>query len=128
MPRGGRRSTSFKPGNSANLKGRPKADPSRKPAKEAAKITIADVKVAAKELSHEAISTLKKAMASESAPWAAKVKAAETILDRGWGRPEQTTNLNVSVFDQMTDDEQKTLLAALAVLKEQDEERSETLN
>lgn len=66
-------------------------------------------------------------MASKEAPWAAKVKAAETILDRGWGRPEQTTNLNVSVFDQMTDDEQKILLAALATLKAQDEEQP-TLN
>jgi hypothetical protein len=34
----------------------------------------------------------------------------------------------VSVLDQMTDDEQKTLLAALAVLKAQDEDRPETLN
>jgi hypothetical protein len=44
-------------------------------------------------------------------------KWAETILDRGCGRPEQTTNINVSIFDQRTDDEQKTMFAALEALK-----------
>jgi hypothetical protein len=44
-------------------------------------------------------------------------KWAETILDRGWGRPGQTTNINVSIFDQRTDDEQKTMFAALEALK-----------
>lgn len=122
--RGGRRSTSFKPGNKFGSKGRAKDDT----AKKTAKVTVADIKQAAKELSSEAISTLKTAMASPDAPWAAKVKAAETILDRGWGRPEQTTNVNVSFFDQMTDDEQKTMLAALAALKDADEEKPETMN
>jgi hypothetical protein len=43
---------------------------------------------------------------------------AIAVLDRGWGKPEQTVSANVSVFDQMTDDEQKTMLAALKALKD----------
>jgi hypothetical protein len=57
------------------------------------------------------------AMADQKAPWAAKITAAIAVLDRGWGKPQQTVSANVSVFDQMTDDEQKTMLAALEALK-----------
>lgn len=126
--RGGRRSTSFKPGNKFGAKGRAKDDAAKKTANPSAKITMADVKAAAKDLSPKAMLTLEAAMDTAEAPWAAKVKAAETILDRGWGRPEQTVNANVSIFDQMSDDEQKHLLAALAALKAQDEDRVGTLN
>jgi hypothetical protein len=34
-------------------------------------------------------------------------------LGRCWGKPMQAVEATVSVFDQMTDDEQKMLLAAL---------------
>jgi hypothetical protein len=34
-----------------------------------------------------------------------------------WGKPTQAVEANVSVFDQMTDDEPKTMLAALEALK-----------
>ena len=117
-----------KPGQpSANPKGRPK-----KPTNELAKVirnqAIADVKAAAKEHTAEAIKTLVTVMKNERAPAAASVTAALGIIDRGWGRPEQTVNANVSIFDQMSDDEQKHLLAALAALKAQDEDRPETLN
>jgi hypothetical protein len=70
-------------------------------------------------LTPKAIETLKLAMGADDAPWAAKVKAAETILDRGWAA-QSKRNVNVSVFDQMTDDEQNAMLAALAALKAQD--------
>ena len=62
--------------------------------------------------------TLNEAMADPKAPWSAKITAAIAVLDRGWGKPEQTVSANVSVFDQMTDDEQKTMLAALEALKD----------
>ena len=64
------------------------------------------------------MNTLKGAMADPKAPWSAKIAAAIAVLDRGWGKPEQTVSANVSVFDQMTDDEQKTMLAALKALKD----------
>jgi steroid 5-alpha reductase family enzyme len=45
------------------------------------------------------------------------ITAAIAVLDRGWGKPMQAVEATVSVFDQMTDDEQKMLLAALQALK-----------
>jgi hypothetical protein len=118
--RGGRRSTSFKPGNRANPKGRPKLDPAIKAAKLEAKSAIVDVKAAAKENTADAIKTLKTVMNNDHAPSAARVGAAIAILDRGWGKPMQAVEATVSVFDQMTDDEQKMLLAALASLRDEE--------
>jgi hypothetical protein len=56
-------------------------------------------------------------MMDQKAPWAAKIAAAIAVLDRGWGRPTQAVDANVNIFDQMTDDEQKTMLAALRLLR-----------
>jgi hypothetical protein len=66
---------------------------------------VADVKSAARELTPVAMDTLEKAMTDRKAPWAAKISAAIAVLDRGWGKPEQTVSANVSVIDQMTADE-----------------------
>jgi Family of unknown function (DUF5681) len=84
MPKGGLRSTSFKPGVSGNPDGRPK-----RPETIEARRVVADVKSAARELTPEAMDTLKEAMADQKAPWAAKIAAAIAILDRGWGKPTQ---------------------------------------
>ena len=46
------------------------------------------------------------------------------VLDRGWGKPTQEVEANVNIFDQMSDDEQKTMLAALKALT--GDEQSET--
>jgi hypothetical protein len=75
------------------------------------------VKAAARELTLDAMETLKNAMVDQRAPWSAKITAAIAVLDRGWGNPEQTVSANVSVFDQLTDAEQKTMLAALEALR-----------
>jgi len=88
VPRGGRRSTSFKPGKSGNPGGRPK----RPQTIEARKI-IADVKAAARELTQDALDTLKDALTAPTAPWAARVAAATSILDRGWGKPGQAVEI-----------------------------------
>jgi hypothetical protein len=126
--RGGRRSTSFKPGNKVAVgKGRPKKA-ANETAEAIRKTVVTDIKAAAKEASPEALKALKDVIANEKAPAAARVGAAVAILDRGWGKPQQTVEVTQSVFDQMTDDEQKAMLAALAVLKAQDEDRPETLN
>jgi hypothetical protein len=119
MPKGGRRSTSFKAGVSGNPCGRPK-----RPETIEARRVVADVKAAARELTLDAMETLKEAMADQRAPWSAKITAAIAVLDRGWGKPEQTVSANVSVIDQMSDDEQKALLAALAALKAEEEDTS----
>jgi hypothetical protein len=82
--KGGRRSTSWKRGQSGNPGGRP-----RKPATVEARQVINDVKDAAKALTGKAIATLERVMDDPKAPPAARVTAATAVLDRGWGRPTQ---------------------------------------
>jgi hypothetical protein len=83
--KGGRRSTSWKRGQSGNRSGRPK-----RPATIEAHKVIADVKAASRELTPKALATLEAAMDATSAPWAAKVTAAMGVLAYGWGRPKET--------------------------------------
>jgi hypothetical protein len=92
VPRGGKRSTSFRPGRSGNPGGRPK----RPQTIEARKI-VADVKAAAKELTQDALDTLKAALTAPTAPWAARVAAATSILDRGWGKPGQAVEIGSEI-------------------------------
>jgi hypothetical protein len=55
---------------------------------------VADVKAAARELTLDAIETLKSAMADQKAPWAAKIAAAIAVLDRGWAsQRKQSTRM-----------------------------------
>ena len=75
-----------------------------------------DVIELARSHTADAIKTVVAAM--NCAPWGARIAAANAILDQGWGKPAQTIDANVSVFDQMTDDEQKAMLAALTALRE----------
>jgi Family of unknown function (DUF5681) len=90
-------STSFKPGQSGNPKGRPRV--------------LADVQNAAREHSGEAIETLAQIMRNPKAPAAARTSAACALLDRGYGKPPQTveaTNTSViyTISDQpMTEEE-----------------------
>ena len=51
------------------------------------------MKAAAQECTAEAIETLKNAMSAPGAPWAARVSAANSILDRGWGKPKETVDI-----------------------------------
>jgi hypothetical protein len=50
----------------------------------------------AKAATPEAIDTLIKVMRGKKVPAAAKVSAANSLLDRAWGRPESTSNVNVT--------------------------------
>jgi hypothetical protein len=124
MAKGGRKSTSFKPGQSGNPHGRPTNSELVGSSK-----TRADVRELAKEKGPLAIETLASIMIDIKAPPAARVGAATAILDRGYGKPPQTIDANVNIFDQMTDEEQKTLLAAMAAIREAaEEDPPETLN
>ena len=82
----------FKPGQSGNPGGRPKI--------------IAEVRDLAREQTENAVNVLTGIMNDEEAPHAARVTAANSLLDRGWGKPAQSVAVthSKSVTD-MSDDE-----------------------
>lgn len=90
----GPHSGNFKPGQSGNPGGRPKAP------KESL-----DIKALAKSFSKEAIEALRLALQMPRE----RVAAATALLDRGWGRPQQT--LNVRRIADITDLDDEELLA-----------------
>jgi hypothetical protein len=108
MPRGGRRSTSFRPGQSGNPSGRPKQP-----------LTIdrrmfVEVKDAARKLTQDAIDTLGAIMKDPKAPAAARISAAVALLDRGHGRPLQAVDVRGDLdLEQLTDEELITLQGIL---------------
>jgi hypothetical protein len=72
----------FKPGISGNPNGRPKIPE--------------DIKDACKAASIEAISILLSLMRSEDTNAGERIKAATTILNRAWGTPAQSVEINNS--------------------------------
>ena len=68
--------TPFKPGKSGNPGGRPK---------------VADLRRLARERTVDAITTLIQVMRSPKSAAAARVMAANSLLDRGWGKAVQPT-------------------------------------
>jgi hypothetical protein len=110
MARGGIRSTSFRPGVSGNPGGR-----SKHHATIEARQIIHDGKEAAKALTPKAIATLERVMDDPKAPPAARVGAAQAILDRG--RPTQSIEGQVGLtFERMilmaTEREERQMLPA----------------
>ena len=89
MPRGGMRSTSWRPGRSANPGGRP-----RKPEAIARRRIVVDARELARDCAPEAVETLKTIMRDAKAPPAARIGAATAILDRGYGRPRQDVGIS----------------------------------
>jgi hypothetical protein len=73
----------------------------------------ADVKEMARGLTKEAIATLAAVMRDKTAPHSARVRAAETILDRAWGRPE--TSATIRINNDVRDLSTAEILAALGV-------------
>jgi Family of unknown function (DUF5681) len=103
--RGGKRSTSFKPGQTGNPGGRPKMT-------EEQKREIADVRMAARAMTMEALEALKEVVGDKAAPPSARVSAATTILDRGWGKATQTIEATVTNrIDVMGIDELRAFVA-----------------
>ncbi len=68
----------FKKGQSGNPGGRPKA--------------IAEVRALAREQTDKAVKTLISIMDNSKAADAARAAAANSLLDRGWGRPAQVVS------------------------------------
>lgn len=73
--------------------------------------TPTDIRSLARGHTETAITTLAKIMTADDAPHAARVAAANSLLDRGWGKAPQELKVAVSkVAKDLNDDE----LAAIA--------------
>jgi hypothetical protein len=72
----------FSRGKSGNPGGRPKE--------------IGHVKELAREYTVAAVKTLAEIMGNSEEPAAARARAAEALLNRAWGTPESTANVNLS--------------------------------
>lgn len=68
---------------------------------------VAEVQMLARESGPEAIKTLRAIMRDKKAPPAARGAAANSLLDRAYGRPSQTISAGTpdKPLDQMTDAE-----------------------
>ena len=78
----------FQKGTSGNPGGRPKV--------------LGDVQELARERSPEAIKILANVMRDEKAPPAARVAAANALLDRGYGKPTQPISQTLTKIDPCT--------------------------
>ena len=92
---GGSKRTQFKPGQSGNPGGY---------TKEMRRIVgLAQAK------SEEAINTLYKLMKNPKTPYAVRVRSAEILLDRAWGKPKEI--VQIEKLDELTDAELETFIA-----------------
>jgi hypothetical protein len=92
----------FAKGKSGNPGGRPKVP--------------VEVKQLARDCTPDAIKTLASIMRSKKSPAAARVMAANSIIDRGYGKPTQHIEAHVDLIDRLSLTEQEAFAEALATL------------
>lgn len=91
-------------GKTNNAKGRSVGIPN--PSARVGWVGVMDVRQLAKEWTTDSIRTLAEIMKDVAAPPASRVAAANSLLDRGWGKPAQTVEATVhSKFEDRSDDE-----------------------
>jgi hypothetical protein len=97
----------FQKGVSGNPGGRPKV--------------LGDVQELARQKSPEAITTLANIMNDAKAPSAARVAAANALLDRGYGKPTQPISQTLTKVDpnSLSDEELAAIVAKGATAKAQ---------
>lgn len=96
----------FKPGQSGNPGGMPKG--------------VREVRELARQHTATAMQALVEVCANKKAPPSARVSAASTLLDRGWGKPLQPVDINDS--RPLAGVPAERLIAALTALSERAEE------
>lgn len=74
----------------------------------------ADVKEAAQAFTNDAIETLASIMRAEEQPAAARVAAANALLDRGHGKPQQSVQMDATVSDKRAEEMTEEELLAVA--------------
>lgn len=85
MPANRTRTGRFKSGSSGNPEGRPKHTPEQRDALEAVK-----------SLAPHAVEAMERLLTAEDTPPALKVRIAEIVLDRTYGKPKQCTDVGLS--------------------------------
>lgn len=100
-------------GKTNNPKGRTVGIPS--PQTKVGWVGVMDVRLLAKEWTHDAIKTLAEIMNDKAANPSARVAAAQNLLDRGWGKSAQIVEATISHYDRMTDDELKLLVEGTVI-------------
>ena len=90
-PTGPKEPHRWKPGQSGNPNGRPKI--------------VGELRDLARERTAEALETLLSVMTNTEAPAAARVSAAAHILDRGYGKPQQSIVNTIRDARRLTDAE-----------------------
>ncbi|UCH47235.1 MAG: hypothetical protein JSU95_14215 [Betaproteobacteria bacterium] len=95
----------WQPGTSGNPGGRPKG--------------YGDLRELARTHTEEAVNVLVKVMRDEGAAPTARTSAAQALLDRGWGRPEQT------VVEQKKEPGLVALLQKMQAQRTEEEKKTE---
>ena len=101
-------------GNNHNPNGRPVG--SVGPAARIGYVGVLDIRNLAKAWTHDSIQTLADIMKDVAAPPATRVAAANSLLDRAWGKPSQSFEATINNnFDDKSDDELRRLIAGTIV-------------
>ncbi len=86
---------------------------------------ITDVRDLARECTKDAVETLKSVMMDPLAAAAARVAAANGLLDRGHGKAMQHIEAEISVYDSLDLPQKQALLEVIESLIDGDEENSD---
>jgi hypothetical protein len=119
--KGGRTKTSWTKETAKPGPGPPKLTPLQKLEKE-------ELRERAKLLADKALKVVEQILDDPKAPPNAKLGAAQEIFLRAYGKPDQTINANLTIWDQISASERAALLAAVhATIRELESEEPRAL-
>lgn len=80
-----------------------------------------EVVEAARALTQDALDTLAEVMRDKDAGPSARVSAAQTILDRAWGKPTQPIDANINVLDRLSEQDAMVAIGVLEALADSED-------